>query len=439
MKGPIFTFVLCYGGAFASLFKPWYGFLVYVCFGIIKPEWLWFWSLPPGNYSRIVALAMMAGWVLNGCGQWKFGRGGPVIASIFCYWLVMLFGTITASFPDRSWPHLDIMTKVVIPLLIGATLLDSVAKLRQLAWVIMLSQGYLAYEFNLAYYTRGIISGEFNHGGLDNNGIAMSAVTGMGLAFYMGLNAERRWHSVLAFCCSGLMAHVVLFSNSRGGMVSLIITAVLCFHLTPKRPREYVALVLGILVVWRLAGDGVIARFMTIFGDDSVDAKGGGRLEFWASCWDMLVQNPLGVGLAHFPVYCSRYGINAGRAAHSTWMQTAAELGWPGLLFLLVGVYGICIKRLWPLTKEKTPVPDPWLRYLARMVVSGLVGFIIAAQFLSAEAVEVPYYLALLGAGTLKMASQAENSPLVATESRRRFRIPFRHIPQFGVMPRTNT
>ncbi len=183
MKGPIIVFVLCYGGAIASLFKPWYGFLIYVSFGIVKPESLWYWSLPPGNYSRIVALAVMAGWLLNGCGKWQFGRGGVIIASILGYWIVLVFGAITAPFPERSWPHIETMTKVILPLLIGATMLDSVAKLRQLAWVITVSQGYLAYEFNLIYYTRGVISADITHGGLDKKGLAMSAVKCMGLAF----------------------------------------------------------------------------------------------------------------------------------------------------------------------------------------------------------------------------------------------------------------
>ncbi len=38
MKGLIFTYVLTYGGALVSLFRPYYGFLVYVCFGLLKPE-----------------------------------------------------------------------------------------------------------------------------------------------------------------------------------------------------------------------------------------------------------------------------------------------------------------------------------------------------------------------------------------------------------------
>ena len=51
-------------------------------------------------------------------------------------------------------------------------------------------------------------------------------------------------------------------------------------------------------------------------------------------------------------------------------------------------------------------VPDPWFSYIARMHVASLLGFIIAAQFLSADLLEHPYYINLLGAGLLKLYSK---------------------------------
>ena len=62
MKGLIFTFLMTLGGSFAALWNPYIGFLVYVCFAILKPESLWDYSVPAGgNYSRIVAIALLLG------------------------------------------------------------------------------------------------------------------------------------------------------------------------------------------------------------------------------------------------------------------------------------------------------------------------------------------------------------------------------------------
>ena len=91
MKGLLFTYLMTYGGALASLFNPYIGLLIYICFAIIKPESLWYWSVPAGNYSRIVALALLVGWALQGFGDWRFGRAkGVVIALVgFLGWSML--------------------------------------------------------------------------------------------------------------------------------------------------------------------------------------------------------------------------------------------------------------------------------------------------------------------------------------------------------------
>jgi O-antigen ligase len=407
MKGLIFTYALTYGGAVAALARPYVGFLIYVCFAILKPDSLWFWSVPEGNYSRIVALGLLAGWALHGLGSWRLGRGGLIIASMVAYWLVIVLGAVAATDQALGWERVEPMAKVFLPILAGATLIDSVAKLRQLAWVIVLSEGFLAYEFNLRYYTTDFIPGEFVHGGLDNNGIAITMVTAIGVAFYLGLHSGRWWQKAAAFGSAALMAHVVLFSNSRGGMLALLVTGAACFVLTPKRPQDYLVLLLGVALVFRLAGAEVQKRFMTSFveqGEMKGADEGGKRLDHWKACLDSLVRRPLGVGPNHWPITAPEYGLPE-MAAHSTWLQMAAELGWPGVICLW-GIYGTCLIRLWPLTRERTPVPDPWIRYLARMVIAGLVGFLVSAQFVTVDGVELPYYLALIGAGTLRLASQ---------------------------------
>ena len=42
------------------------------------------------------------------------------------------------------------------------------------------------------------------------------------------------------------------------------------------------------------------------------------------------------------------------------------------------------------------------------MVIASLVGFMCSAQFVSLERLEVPYYVALLGASALKLYSHAD-------------------------------
>ena len=50
-----------------------------------------------------------------------------------------------------------------------------------------------------------------------------------------------------------LMAHVILFSYSRGGMLALAVTGAVAFVLIPKGPRHYLALLIAIALMIRLA------------------------------------------------------------------------------------------------------------------------------------------------------------------------------------------
>jgi O-antigen ligase len=118
-----------------------------------------------------------------------------------------------------------------------------------------------------------------------------------------------------------------------------------------------------------------------------------------------------GVGPNNWPNYAAaRYGLPRVHS-HSIWLQAGAEMGMPGLLFLLA-FYGICMLRLWPIARGKTPVPDPWLRDAARMVIASLTAFMVAGSFISLSGLEQAYYITMLGAATLKILSAHQPHPL---------------------------
>src|SRR4051794_12653214 len=97
MKGLIFTYVLTYGGAAASLFRPFYGLLIYLTFAILRPEYLWPWAIAPGNYSRIVAVALLIGWSANGFGNWRFGRAKTFVWILLAYWFWITLSAVFAG------------------------------------------------------------------------------------------------------------------------------------------------------------------------------------------------------------------------------------------------------------------------------------------------------------------------------------------------------
>ncbi len=420
MKGLIFTYVMTYGGAIAALFDPYIGLLVYIAFAILKPDAMWAWAVPQGSYSRIVALAMLAGWALHGFGRWQMGRAKPVIVLLVIYWAWAVVCALLAPVPEVAWGFVAALTKVVLPVLVGITVIDTVGKARLLAWVIVLSEGYLAFELNLSYLQGHNRVYEDGFAGSDNNVVAISMVTCMGLAFFLGLGAGVRWwRRLVAFGSAALMAHVVMIAQSRGGMLAMGVTGAMAFYLIPKTAASLVAFAAAAVLAVRLAGPRVRDRFLTIFSDKATrDASAQSRLYLWRDALDAAGKHPVfGIGPDHWPLVAQQnYGwVGAVNEAHSLWVQIAAELGFPGLI-LLVAFYGTCAARLWKLARGKVATSDPWLSDAARMVIASLTGFAVSAQFVSVKGLETPFYIALLGACVLKLSSLPAPAPAAAAE-----------------------
>jgi probable O-glycosylation ligase (exosortase A-associated) len=417
MKGLLFTYGLSYGGAVLSLFNPFIGLLIYIAFAILRPQKMWFWSVPEGNYSRVVAIALLAGWLAKGCGCWQFGRARGVVLAFVGYWSLT---TISASWAIDSASALkavEILTKIVLPFLVGITTIDSVKQVKQLAWVIMLSQTYVAYEANLSYFGGYNRLWEEGFGDMDNNCNAIAFVTCTGLAFFLGLDSNHPLHKTVAFASAMLLVHGIMISFSRGGMLALVITGVVSFLLIPKRPRHYLMFAVAALVIFRLAGAEVLDRFWTVFAKEGArDDSAESRLVLWQLCWDLMAKNPMGIGVDQFGFVVAEYGFPAGKLAHSLWLQVGAEVGFLGLGCLIL-FYGLCVNRLLPIARERTTTPDPWLPVGARMVIAALIGFAVSAQFVSLKNLEVPYYVTLIGATVLRICSRPIDSSDPPVES----------------------
>lgn len=406
MKGLLFVYGMTYGGAALSLINPYWGFLIYAAFGNLKPDALWFWSVTPGNYSRIVAVGFLVGWLLHGLGSWKLGQAAATVYCLLFYWTWVVIQACLSPAQEQAWFTADILSKVFLPLAAGLTLIDSVSRLKQLAWVLVATQGYLALEFNQQFYMQGINVQDWTFAGLDNNGIAITTVTALGLTLFMAMHADRWWQRLAGLAAAALMAHVVLFSMSRGGMLAMGVTGLTSFVLIPKKPVHFLVLIVGLLLVYRLAGKEVQTEFLSSFADkENRDSSAESRYGLTRDALTEMVKKPLfGCGMENWVNVAPEYGWPKGKKAHNTWAEIGATLGIPGLAAILL-FYGLTCYQLFPLTRESTPVEDPWLRGIARAVIAASAGFLVSAAFVTSDRTELPYYIIMLGAGVLKIHS----------------------------------
>src|SRR5262249_20587087 len=150
-------------------------------------EGLWFWSIPEGgSYSRTVGIALLIGWTLRGFGQWRFGRGRPIVIALVCYFAWTAICASFAQDADRAWNDVEEMSKMVLTFLVGITMISSVKQLKQLAWVIAISCGYFAYQCNLAYYD-GLNLKEQGFAGLGDAPVGITMVCGACVSFFLCL------------------------------------------------------------------------------------------------------------------------------------------------------------------------------------------------------------------------------------------------------------
>jgi putative inorganic carbon (hco3(-)) transporter len=405
VKGLLFTLLLTYGGALVSLFRPFVGLLIYICFAIIKPEALWYWSVPAGNYSRIVFGALFIGWAMAGFGSWRLGRAWPPALGLAGYLIWSAISATQAADQTLAWQNVESTAKIVIPALIGLTLIDSFERIRQVAWVIVAAQGYLALEFNLAYYSSFNRLVETGFAGMDEKTVAFPMVVAASLAIFLALSAKHWAIKAITLLAALLMMHVPLFTFSRGGMLALGVSFLATMVVVARKPSHLLFVALALAAGVRLAGPEVRQQFSTTFAsEEERDWSAQSRLDLWGQAWETMLRHPLtGVGPRHWGEYAkTNYDWGSAKEVHNTWFQTGAELGFPGVTALVL-FFLITWLRCWPLARGKLGSAE---EDNSRMVICALSGYAVGSQFITAYGLEVPFYVAMMGCGLLTLTSQ---------------------------------
>jgi O-antigen ligase len=409
MKGLIFVYLLSYGGSAAALFSPFIGLCIYYCYVVLRPQDLWFYSLPQGaSYSRYVALATLIGWSLQGFS----GREGLRVASpvLFTFAGFVLVVQISAWFALNSFlaePIASDLLKMFLMFLAGLCLVTSRSRLQALIWVFILSQGYLTHEMNLTYFLEGInivVMGD-GFGPMNNNGFALSLLPGIGLAFMTAIYERRWWLRVGALYAAVSTLHVILLSESRGGYLGVFAMVCVAAVLIPKNGKTVSTFLLIVVLGMTLAGESVRKEFATIFAD-KLDDSAASRPRVWRAAYQTMMDYPLlGVGPGNFAVVSADYGVEEGRAAHNLYLQVGADCGITGLTLLLL-LYLRSLKAFsslihWRL--KKMTAMDPVIANAATGAFTGLVGYMIHSVFSSHVAIETPYLAMLIGGAALRL------------------------------------
>ncbi len=314
-------------------------------------------------------------------GKWMLALAGGVLLS-----------SIMSTYPSAS---LELFADVFIKMLVMYGLLVHLVTTKGQAVRLHLALAMCTVGLALlAVYVRtsGLATVEGNRAAIvgllsDPNDLALILLVYVPLfaELSLGTRGLRRLGSslMLAILVAGIMATV-----SRGGVLGLMAALAFTFYDRGSLSLRLVlvpsiaALMLGMLLL-----AGVNERSSGAYRPGELDESAQGRLDMWASGVRMAVHNPVfGVGFGQFAENYQGYARNPvqwePRDAHNSFVKAAAETGVVGFIPFMALVF-LTFRVAYHRRKADVPEDSPIERAVRRSVFPSMVGFCVAAFFLS--------------------------------------------------------
>ena len=179
---------------------------------------------------------------------------------------------------------------------------------------------------------------------------------------------------------------VVLGASSRGSQLALAIQLMIIFRKYIFRIKPLIMVVSLCVLLYHLLPEEQKQRFEEA-GTDKTSQQ---RLLYFQNGWEMMQKYPmLGVGYFNFPKYFEDYYpedmlYEKAELPHNIFIQVGTDTGFTGLaIFMFLLLLPFWLSR----RKKIDPEKDPFMSASITGVLQGIIGFIIAGQF-----VTVTYY-----------------------------------------------
>jgi O-antigen ligase len=217
---------------------------------------------------------------------------------------------------------------------------------------------------------------------------------------------------------AALLGVGLLATESRGGLIGAFVALAVTLVLARRRRAQIVgalAVVAAGGALWFTANPPALERVTSAGGG------GNGRSDLWSIAWHMGSDHPVaGVGLDNYVVHSKDYLRTVGRlefadlvarkkplVAHNLYLQTFAETGVVGFA-LLIAFFAATLRLLLEAIRRFDALGDRTHATLARAVLAGLSGMLLADVFISNGADQRQWVLLALAPAMLVMARRAE-------------------------------
>jgi putative inorganic carbon (HCO3(-)) transporter len=337
-------------------------------------------------------------------GQFRL-KGSPILG---IYLILMFWLTISALFafsPPVAWStYREFLPSMWLsPILIYATIND-LDLLKKVLWVAAGGLGLNAFKAGIATTARGgVLLTQISGFVGDNNVFGLTLC--LAVAILIGLRStlpRRRWISLAFYTYLTFIVLCIIYTKSRGALLSLLIVAFGRAVVSRNRIRNTILVLIAAGLAFLAVPDRYFNRLHTL-DDLRADTSFMGRVQNWELSWREALRHPLvGVGPGNHVIYNQMHPHSVVvRVAHSIYFQTLGELGFPAL-FLYVLFVCLSLRMLISTCKYMADVvqehPDLiWVRDVASWMACGYVAYVIGSAFLNMFYIEFPWYVPFYG------------------------------------------
>jgi putative inorganic carbon (hco3(-)) transporter len=307
-------------------------------------------------------------------------------AHVRCFVVFFLLMSVSYVINGPSFTIVDnkVITYLAFALLFFVILI-AVDSLERLRWVLLTTVGSVA--FASLYLLREWQKGSPRPGWVvgDANYFTATACLALPVAVYLMSGSTVRWERLFCAGSMGLTAAAVNVGGSRGGFLSLVVSSLFMIARSRDRWRNLGLALALCLTLGLLVEVSPLERLLNPSEPDQFGADS--RLVLWSAGSRIMLANPLfGVGLANFLPSVVREGIPHEMAyiAHNMYLEIGTELGIPALLAFLA-MFPIVFRELEAI-RRRTAAGGPLLLHQAALgIQAGLLGFVVAGFFVSAQ------------------------------------------------------
>lgn len=412
----LLVLAIIYSSLPVIVFRPFAGLLVYGWLSYMRPQDM-AWAVSGKPLAQWVAIAMIAGLVLSlGRERWLTIKTQTVLLALLAGWISL--SVAYALKPEDAQDMYGYYWKTILIALLTTGLVTSRHRFRLLMLLIVGCIGFLGAKRGLFGLLRGGARFHDGPGGFmsDNNTFALVLNMILPLLVAVIVTEKEKWIKVAAGATAVLCTLTILFTFSRGGLLTLCVVVPAIIWRTRHRLAVTGLIGLGLAGFLFFTSDNFTQAYVERASstlDYQEDLSAQGRLSAWKTSWRAFLDYPVfGVGPNNLQVVHRTYSPNPDRfrVSHNVILQILAECGLPAVLLFLS-----CIAAaFFSLNRLRKRTEMPWVEAYARMMQISIVAYLVGSMFLNTAYFELIYQLVALSVSLELAAVAAAKEPLPA-------------------------